>query len=810
MGFIDWHGNKEDQYEEVLEFAKMKEKMETDNFGTQMKKKEVAKLFGVPSLVTMQNEEILHLLLKEKKGLDILYGALIDGAPQIKQFNIGYDISDQFYSDFLLFSVDQLFCRSKVDNERAEKFTKTILQKIFKIISRVSLEEHYQRIETNDIYKKYLSRSFELKSGNIPFFWQWIGYLAQISLKHKEAEQFIRIYQGFMMHLAYYINQLAPDADVGKAYAQRNKLNTEIIHKAYSSKIELQTLIENIQNPIFRIKEEEERKRREDAENAVRMAEETIVFAAEYDARRLAAEEERLQEEKERLERIEFETKTRAERLKAAQIEARESTERLKAAEKETKERLEQIRIAESEVAQLTLEEARLLQERNRLERIEIETKLQAERLRMAKIEAELRVERLKATESEVKERSEHLKSTENTTAERLEQIRQLEAEAKRLAELEKKERAECVRLADLEAKKRAELEIAERRFQAEIEAAERKKKFISLVKYAKIIPGYYVLDIEDDSDMVTAGRLYSTIKEKKIKLARIASIMPPEAAILIENGTIPLLPVTDTHINLWEHETLHYREYAEIYMAGPDGETINSMAGTLYITNQRIHIVTGSKEYNIASNYLKKAVLYDVMPEIIEFASARETFFIRTPNPGLTYQFVKLLLSNPEDFSFQDEEIVMNMEEMSIDFLKDPTLESYIYGVRTMLDMDMPLEMKDAVNEMVKSLGYLDLTLKKYPSHKENAYNFFEYYIPEAVKILYSYNEYEKAGLRAEEKNPVYEKVMVAVRKVADAAKQQVVDIYKDAITDTTARARALAEILGQDGYVDPAYLIR
>ena len=101
-------------------------------------------------------------------------------------------------------------------------------------------------------------------------------------------------------------------------------------------------------------------------------------------------------------------------------------------------------------------------------------------------------------------------------------------------------------------------------------------------------------------------------------------------------------------------------------------------------------------------------------------------------------------------------------MEEMSIDFLKDPSLESYIYGVRTMLDMDMPLEMKDAVNEMVKSLGYLDLTLKKYPSHKENAYNFFEYYIPEAVKILYSYNEYEKAGLRAEEKNPVYEKVMV------------------------------------------------
>ena len=108
-----------------------------------------------------------------------------------------------------------------------------------------------------------------------------------------------------------------------------------------------------------------------------------------------------------------------------------------------------------------------------------------------------------------------------------------------------------------------------------------------------------------------------------------------------------------------------------------------------------------------------------------------------------------------------------------------------------------------------MRALGYLDIALQKYPSYKDNTYNFFSYYIPEMVKILYSYNEYEKAGIRELDINPVYDKVVEAVNKVALAAIQKVVDIYKTAIVDTTARAQALAEILGQDGFVDPAYRI-
>ena len=73
----------------------------------------------------------------------------------------------------------------------------------------------------------------------------------------------------------------------------------------------------------------------------------------------------------------------------------------------------------------------------------------------------------------------------------------------------------------------------------------------------------------------------------------------------------------------------------------------------------------------------------------------------------------------------------------------------------------------------------------------------------------MVSFLEYNKAGVVNQDENSVYSKIMVAINKIAVAAKQQVIDIYNKAIVDTTARAEALAEILGQDGFVDSAYII-
>lgn len=630
-GFIDWHGNKQDQYEDILEFAKMKEKKETDNFGSQMKKQAEAKFFGVPELISMQRDEILKLLLKEKKSMDMLYELLVQHAPVLSKLQIDQGMTKQFYDDFLRYSIETLFQQSNIEEERVHQFVDVILNRIFKVKNLISMEEHRERIKTSAEYRLYLSRGFELKSGNVTLFWQWIRYLAELSAKKKEGTQFIRLYPQFMRHLSYYINQLIADADVGKRYMERYQVQMEVLQKSVSTEIDIAHVSENIRNPIFQIQAEEEKKRKEAEAAAAAMEERTAKIAAEEERKRCAA--------------------------------------------KEARRRME--------------------------------------------------------------------------------------------------------------------------------------KKFLRLMKCAKIIPGYYILDNEDESDMITAGRIYSDIKEKKITLERMTSIFPEESSSLVNQGILPVISAEDVKFKLQEQESLHYVEYASVYMQGAEEEAIEQRKGILFLTNQRICLEFGKSVVSIPYEYLKKAVIYDVMPELMEFASAEKYYFVRTADTKLAYQIVKMILSYWADLEEQGKMELMNMEQLPLDFLGKEDIEAYIFGIKSMMDKEMPKEFTLKVNEMIHSLEFLDAALKKYPSYKEQSYQFFSYYIPEAVKILYAYNEYEKAGLSEQETNPVYEKVLTAIQKLSVAAKQQVVEIYKKAIVDTKARAEALTEILGQDGYVDSIYKI-
>lgn len=668
MGFIDWHGNKQDQYEDILEFAKMKEKMEAENFGTQMRKKADAKFFGVAELLSMESDEILKLLLKEKKGLDMLYDVLVRNAKGIEQLHINSDMIKQFYDDFLRYSMEVLFRNTKIEEDRIQQFVDVILKKIFKVDNVISIEEHNRRKETSEEYRLYLNRGFELKSGNITLFWQWIRYLSDLSAKKNEGNQFIKLYQRFMAHLSYYINQLLPESDVGKKYAERRKINFEIIQESVSTKINVAHINDNIMNPIFRIREEEKLKQQEAEYLKARMEEEAAAMAAE------------------------LERKARAEQ----------------------------------------------------------------------------------------------------------------EAKKRAMAEEEQRLRAES------EAKRRAEADEAERKRLEELEAAQRRKKLLRFMKCARAVLGYYILAIKDDSDMIIAGRLYSAIKDKQIKLERLVSIFPSQSVGIVKSGSLPVISTEDVRFKLEEREILHYVEYSTIYKQGTAEEDIDTLNGTLFITNKKIQIEAGQKVFVIPYEQLEKAVVYDVMPGVMELSGSRDTYFVRTADTELAYNILRMILGSSVDLEPAEEPEPMNMEEIKIDFLETANISSYIYGIQTMMDEDMPEDVQEDLGVMIQSLKYLDIALKKYPSYVEKADSFFSYYIPEAVKLLYSYNEYEKAGLGEEKINPVYEKVITAVRKLSMATKQQVVDIYRDAIVDTTARAEALTEILGQDGFIDPAFRIK
>ncbi len=635
MGFIDWHGNKQDQYEDILEFAKMKEQMNSENFGSQMKRKADAEVFGVPELVSMSTEDMLTLLLKEKRGLDILYGVLLQDAKAIEHLQIGSDMTKQFYNDFWYCTIDRLFQGSKIDESRQQQFAEVVLTKIFKIDSRISVKEHYSRIRTSQEYQRYLSRSFELKSGTVTLFWQWLRYLSDLSAKKNELSQFVKLYQRFVMHLGFYTNQLVQDADIGKRLAARRNVDEDLLKKSLSTKVDYRVLKKEMENPIFGliVKEAEERRRAE--ELAVKTAEDTARVAAKESAKRIAEEEARKREA---------------------------------------------------------------------------------------------------------------------------------------------------------------------------LAAIERCQMFKRFVRCSKSIVGHYVWDEEDDSDMITAGRLYTYIKDGRVKLERIATMYPSSGIEMVGKDVLPMVSPEEVKFPVWENEQLHYLDCAISYNYHEKEDAYWKSKGMIYITNQRIVLEFGNSRYDLLYEKIKKITLYDVLPEMLEFAWDEGTVLVQTAKTNDTYAVLKKVLSVIEI----PEEKTVNMELLTLDYFKKSNLDIYIFTLEALGEKNVPEEMNSALRDVVYKLKLLKEALKKYPSQQQQAHRFFTYYIPETIRVTYSYIEYQQARVSEQRINQVYELVMQAIERLSHAASQKVDEIYQLATMNTMAQADALHKIIGQDGYLEGKSILK
>jgi len=629
MGFIDWHGNKQDQYEDILEFAKMKEQMNSENFGSQMKRKADAEVFGVPELVPMSTEDMLTLLLKEKRGLDILYGILLQDAKAIEHLQIDPEMTKQFYNDFWYYTIDRLFQGSNIDESRQQQFAEALLTKIFKIDSRISVKDHYSRIRTSQEYQRYLSRGFELKSGTVTLFWQWLRYLSDISARTNELIQYVKLYQRFIMHLAFYSNQLVQNADIGKRIAARRKIDAELINKSLSVKVDYRTLKKEMENPIFELVQKETEARRVAEELAIKTAEDTARAAAKESAKRIAEEEARKREA---------------------------------------------------------------------------------------------------------------------------------------------------------------------------LAAIERCQMFKRFVRCSKSIVGHYVWDEEDDSDMITAGRLYAYIKDGRVKLERIATVYPPCGIEMVGKDVLPMISPEEVKFSVWENEQLHYLDCAISYDYHEKEDAFGKRKGTIYITNQRLVLEFGNSRYDLMYEKVKKITLYDVLPEMLEFAWDEGTMLVQTAKTNDTYAVLKKVLSVIE----MPEEKTVNMELLTLDYFNKSDLDAYIFTLETMKEKNVPEKMSSAIYDVVNKLRMLKEALKKYPSQHQQVHRFFTYYIPEAIRVTYSYIEYQQAGVSEQRLNQVYELVMQAIERLSHAASQKVDEIYQLATMNTMAQADALHKIIGQDGYLE------
>ena len=141
---------------------------------------------------------------------------------------------------------------------------------------------------------------------------------------------------------------------------------------------------------------------------------------------------------------------------------------------------------------------------------------------------------------------------------------------------------------------------------------------------------------------------------------------------------------------------------------------------------------------------------------------------------------------------------------------LATQTLPDYSRALKIITSCRLPLEMHLLYGNLIERLGVLEKTEEKYKDvYQADLTQFYDYYIPEAVRITTTFLGYVDARVGKAIVDSAEKEVMAAGETLLLAINEKIDEIYKFASIEVKAKAKALDAIMNQDGYVDPAYKI-
>lgn len=233
-GFVKWHGEKEECFEDMLQFARQREAAGN-------------KKTDVPTKTEgLRSDEVLGLILKEKRALDVWYAGFLAGT----KHGIETEAANGFYRDLWLYSVNGLFGQMQIGKDQQCRIMDLVLNAVLKVDSQVTAQEYLEWMQTDQEYMLYIERGFTLKSRQCALFWQWIGHLAEHSGKMQEAERFVNVYFQLRMHLLQYLERMVPSMKLGEDPERQNRIDEETAKKALRMRTEKNILRDGMKNPI--------------------------------------------------------------------------------------------------------------------------------------------------------------------------------------------------------------------------------------------------------------------------------------------------------------------------------------------------------------------------------------------------------------------------------------------------------------------------------------------------------------------------------------------------------------------------------
>ncbi len=241
MGFIDYHGTKEDIYDEVVGYADVVQEVEYRHREDERVSQWLDERMPDKGYGTLSEKELLKHIISRYHGIADIESKLTGDTEE------GLPNASIMWSDFFIYVMYSHLSPFELLREEEEKYYSIFLKKVFKRERFTSLEEHTKALEHNEIYRQYFQDCFDILREKQ--FWRWFGKLSRKN--PGERATFIDKYEELSVLLGFYFyTVLSPTTDewLQRIDVERNAL--ERIRSEYRRNRYSEPDISKICNPL--------------------------------------------------------------------------------------------------------------------------------------------------------------------------------------------------------------------------------------------------------------------------------------------------------------------------------------------------------------------------------------------------------------------------------------------------------------------------------------------------------------------------------------------------------------------------------
>ncbi|MBS5509957.1 MAG: hypothetical protein KHX30_01250 [Clostridium sp.] len=133
----------------------------------------------------------------------------------------------------------------------------------------------------------------------------------------------------------------------------------------------------------------------------------------------------------------------------------------------------------------------------------------------------------------------------------------------------------------------------------------------------------------------------------------------------------------------------------------------------------------------------------------------------------------------------------------------EDSDINEFILVLDYLRVFSLPQKINEQIIRILDNLKRLQDAISRNSDKATWISSFKNYYLPEAIRLIILYDKYEDEGISERRLKDLYENIDKSLDAVNNAINAKLDEIYVFETMETKARAQALADVIGQDGYV-------